>query len=291
MLQLPNLETVRLTSVKHREQPESPTEPLKCAIRRHKHDNLHRRYTCRRISAPVGEAVFAAAILSMATARIQPSEMIIECAMTDTLAWEALDGWEKLDLHKLRYLDFGPKLQTIGESLDYCKGGYDGVGTHAADVLASILQKCNTTIEKLDYKTSDTPMLWPGSNIIDLPRLESLSLGSGSIRPQNLSRWLAHMSSLTYLEFGGTWAEWPLTEWKHVYDAIRDHPNRMQVVFEQSVANSGAEISLNYFTGDYDYVAKRPEYFDPWVDVDWLLASYLSGKGEFDEGLQEWLDS
>ena len=252
------------------------------SVRPHYHEVGHGDKTCESAVAPIGDALFAAAIACLADAGVKARTLNVRCAMTSHFQWEALPGWETCDFSRVRSFKFQPRVQ------EECFFGQRDtlITERAADAAAAVLKKCKDSLEVFHY-ANDCPTLWPGHEVIALPKLKHLSLGDGYIRPRNLSIWMAGMSSLEHFECvstkscgdgNGTWLD--------VFDAIRNHPRGMKVYFDQICAND-EEISMDYHTGAFlKYFESKPEA-EGWSDVAISLPLYLSGKIKMDEATLE----
>ena len=256
-----------------------------CTVRPHHHDENHQEETCRRVTAPLGDALFAAAIACLAEADVKARKLDVECAMMDHFQWEALPGWGACDFSQVQSFKFQPHVRSIKEDLD-SPGGEDMVARQAAYATAAVLKKCNDSLEKFHYQDS-CPMQWPGDEVIPLPKLKKLSFGGGCIRPRNLKAWMAQMPLLEHFECmctsscgseDGSWLE--------VFDAIRNHPRGMKVDFDQIFAGE-EEISMRYHTDDFQELLVDEAQEEPWSDVSESLRLYLSGKIDMDEATKE----
>jgi len=286
---LRNVERLHFTSEQLEELGilHSPVQPA-CIIRDHDHDRNHTEETCRRVAAPVGDALFAAGIYCLAKAKVKARVLDVACAMTGKLEWETLAGWKDLDLSQIWRFDFQPKVQSFEEDLDIF-GGEDAIAARAANAVAAVLKKCGNKLEEFSYDRS-CPIIWPGDKVIHLPRLRHLSLDKGSIRPHNLRAWIATMPSLEDLIlFDSKLCEDVYHGWKYIFDAVRNHPTRMRVYFDRIKTNDAADLSLEYHTDDFQRVLKQEENQDPWEDIKRSLSLYLSGKIEFNRSLRIWL--
>ncbi|KAK3699112.1 hypothetical protein LTR37_016586 [Vermiconidia calcicola] len=201
--------------------------------------------------------------------------------MTGQFGWQSLPGWKILDLSQLRDLKFDPMVQSLGENLDEM-GGEDAITEGANEALASVFEKSKDSLEQFEYR-SECPMQWPGDQVVALPKLKNLKLGSfgnGSIRHRNFRAWMAEMPSLENLELNGSrlCKGVPLTCWLDVFDAIRDHSKGMRIRMNQSVANSAAEVSMDYHTDDFEEVLAEPVSEELWANIERSLSLYFSGK-------------
>lgn len=288
---LPHVHNLRFMSVAYNGRGGShlPVQP-DCIVRPHRHDQIHRDETCRRVAAPAGDALFAAGITCLADANVKVDTLAVACAMTGLFEWDTLPGWEKLNLSQMHTFTFQPRVQSIGEDLDVSGGRSEtDVAERAADAVAAVLDKCGNSLEKFRYENG-CPMQWPGDRVIALPKLKHLSLDSGSIRPRHLKTWMSQMPSLIHFQLdGSSLCEHQYYGWRDVFDAVRNHPRGLHVHFDQIVANDCAEISLFYDTDGFQEFLDQEESGDPWGDIDRSLALYLSGKIEYNASLKEWL--
>ena len=259
-------------------------------INYHDHNNNHDRSICRRVAAPVGDALFAAGIACLAEQGFTLiQKMTVECAMTGKFQWETLPGWEELDLSGLIKFKFRPDVRSIGESSNGEDGEDDGAIAERADkAVAVVLNKCQESLKKFSYKDY-CPMLWPGPKVINLPNLQSLTLDGDYVCAGNLRKWMAEMHSLNEIRLLGSHLhERAVRAWFDVFDAIRDHPNEMLVEFDQVIANSAAEVSLDFCTDNVQRYLDEKDYGDPWEDIDRSLPLYLSGKIGHNAAIQAW---
>ena len=286
---LPHSLDLRFLSVEFDETDSShlPVQP-DCVIRPHDHDDCHEEMTCRRIAAPVGEALFAAGIACVAEARVKVQNLDVACVMTGQFTWETLSGWTELDLSQMQKFEFQPQVQSMrGESLDSF-GGETVVAERAADATAAVMKKCKDSLLKFEYKSLHCPMEWPGNEVIHLPALQDLSLSRGGIRAKNLKAWMTNMPSLTHLQLSlsgcldGHWVD--------VFDAIRNHPKGITIYFDQIFVNDWTEYILGYQTDDFEKVLREEEHEDLQSDVYRSLKLYLSGKIGYNEALIEWFE-
>ena len=261
-----------------------PVQP-DCIIRPHQHDRTHREETCEKATAPIGDALFAAAIACIAKAGVEARALDVECAMTGEFQWEALPGWATCDFSRVQSFKFQPRVQEIPGNPSRWGRVETLITERAADATAAVLKKCSDSIEEFHYEAYSCPMRWPGHEVIPLTKLRKLSFTGSYIRAGNLKTWMAKMPSLEHFECvstettydeeagGGTWLD--------VFDAIRNHPRGMKVEFDDIVANH-QEISLSYHTDDIqEYLEKEPAAGDSF-DACLSLPLYLSGKIDTD---------
>lgn len=208
---------------------------------------------------------------------MKAQELNVTCDMTGQFQWEALPGWGTCDFSRVQLFNFEPR--AASDILSPSWGAYDLVADRAADATAAVLKKCNNSLE--EFRIADDPMIWPGHEVISLPKLRKLSLGHGYIRPCNLRKWMAEMSSLENFVCVGTKSYGDGT-WVDVFDAIRNHPRGMKVEFDQIHANF-EKISIDYYTDDFQEYLQHKAHAEDWPDVTLSLPLYLSGKLDMDE--------
>lgn len=242
-----------------------------------------------RIAAPVGDALFAAGVACLADANVKLKQLDVDCDMTGIFGWGTLPKWEDLDLSQIQIFNFQPEFKSDKEYLD-AFGGEDTTAERAAEAIATVLKKCKNDLQKFKYGYSGY-MQWPGDEVIELPNLRFLSLGNDCIRSQNLKSWMAKMPLLEHLELLGTRLfNEDHTGYLNVFDAIREHPIRIMLIFEEFPFNNHSEIYLSYHTGDFQRLLEQDEDEDSDVEIYRSLSLYLSGKIEYPECLRHWLE-
>ena len=167
--------------------PKQLPDPHKCAIQPFSHSDQDEQR--RVIAAPVGDALFELGIESLAEAEVCLQSLHIDCAMTGHFGWENITGWEKLDLSSLQDFDFNPWASSY-----YCCGEdveppetHEVIAASAADAITNIMKKYKDSLESFTYGDRP-PMIWPGTQVIELPNLKMLSLECGYIEAENLQR-------------------------------------------------------------------------------------------------------
>ena len=265
-----------------------PLQP-DCVIRAHQHCCLHYSEPCARALAVVGDAVFAAGIACLSEAGIQVEALKIANIVTTSLGWEHLPGWESLNLTSMRKLEFEPQVGTRTDYLGCTEYKESSITQRIDKIIASVLKKCGSYLEYFSAIPRDCPILWPGEEIIPLPRLLHLKLVGVWIIAPSFKKWMAGMPSLQELVLGSIILTGEYREWLDIFDAIRDHPKSMKVCFDQVYNCDWAELSIDYDTGDYERILEMEEGED-WIDDnDRSLSLYLSGKGGYDRILRDML--
>ena len=73
---------------------------------------------------------------------------------------------------------------------------------------------------------------------------------------------------------------------RRLLDAVRNHPSRMTLQWDQVPANDAMEISARFNTADMSF-AKRD---DNCQDIDRSLQNYVVGKGRWNKCLKMWFE-
>lgn len=194
---------------------------------------------CRRLFAPVGDLVFAAAVYSLAGADSQVLRLNIEFPLHGfTFDWERLPGWSRLDLSQMHTLHFDPEM---GEHA--YKELIDNLVNNG---LAAVFKKCGETLLSFTHRKGS--MRWPGEETVALPSIERIVLGDGRIRPQNFFRWMMQMRSLKYFELFATKCKFD--GYREIFDAVKYHmkehkPKEMIVDFTELPAAAWSEIGIH----------------------------------------------
>jgi hypothetical protein len=162
--------------------------------------------------------------------------------------------------------------------------------------LIGLCQRSLRDLEIFPGDTNDWPLSWPvppedpivddSYQIVELPVLErfqtavNLNLGS-------FARFLRLAKNIKHLELdscvGGDDGEW-----RDLWRAIRYHPSRMQLAFDQIPCNDATELSMSHFTGDASRANDNPD--DPWINIYYELEMYLSNRGSWGRSCRMWFD-
>ncbi|KAI9720469.1 MAG: hypothetical protein M1812_002975 [Candelaria pacifica] len=293
---LPHVHNFRFTTAEC-ENPGSWHLPVRpdCVVRPHRLDMV--TYTLkevsRRAAAPVGDALFAAAIASLSKANVEIHTFDVVCRMTGQFGWETLPGWDELDLSQLPTFTFQTKVEIrTGLSMEYPEHQLE-VTARAADAIAAVSKKSKDRLEYLKIENSVLgPMRWPGYEIIPLSRLRVLALGNICIRARQLAAWMAQMPLLEVFKLRGTMLhDLPNDDWLFVFDAIRNHPQALEIDFWHTIENECFEtVCVKYRTDKVEDWLALPEeeksYDYVHSDPDWPL--YLSGKIGYNAFMQDW---
>ena len=76
----------------------------------HYHEVGHGDESCESAIAPIGDALFAAAIACLAEAGVKARTLDVKCAMTSHFQWDALPGWGTCDFSRVQSFKFQPQI-------------------------------------------------------------------------------------------------------------------------------------------------------------------------------------
>lgn len=293
-----NCHTVRLPEpdFDDSQQRQPNAESAYPLIRPHRHDQVHRDEVCRRLAAPLGDSLFAASMDSLARAGITVRSLDVSCAMTGEFRRVSLP-----DLTQMQALFFRPRVSSIGADVA-ADGGYQRTADRSAKFLNTVMQKCSDELVEFTHDDNwcPCPMRWPADEVVQLPKIRRIVLGSGTVRSKNLRAWIQHMPSLEHLELRGSNSDGSNpTGWRTIFDAVKDHmekhqPKRMVLSLDQVPAADWAEISMHQdLTKLEDRILQFVEEdMDEVGDIDIVLIRYMTGLAGWDNAAtRAWLES
>jgi hypothetical protein len=123
------------------------------------------------------------------------------------------------------------------------------------------------------------------NDLLVLPALQSFITGV-PLRLSPFAIFLHQCSALKYLQLDGCHGR--DGDWRELWDAIRHHPNRMALELDQLPCVDCTEVSVSHHTGE----ASTEEFDDdPWMNIDYSLENYLSGRRHWDRTLRMWFEN
>lgn len=261
----------------------------------HQHNILsHDAAVCQRWHEPVGEALFRAAIASLTAARSKVMQLEIECIFDGKYDWADDGTLDELDLSSLHTLSFSPVEVEFQEMREWPSECEATVIARCSLALTTLLRKCSPNLRKLllfpgDFRAHylDWPLVddaAPASLPI-LSALESFTTSLG-LRLTAFGQFLLQCPALTFLQLDG--CEGDEGEWRDLFDAVRNHPNRMTVEFDQLPCNVYTTCSVSHYTGE---ASKTEFYQDPFSNIGYSLENYLSGRRHWDRTLRMWFEN
>lgn len=263
-----------------------------CEINSHEHfyDKGHHHDVCQQVHAPVGEALFIAAIASVSASRTSITELEMEYVVDGRFAWADNGALNCLDLSHLQTLSFQP---VAVEERYLGSDARDAIIARYSVATEAILRRCSTTLERLEFcpSVSECPMSWPPRtfpgcpDVPPLPALRSFKTGL-TLRLSAFAHFLHQSPKLTHLQLDGCHGD--EGEWRELWDAIRMHPSRMELELEQLPCVDWTELSVFHHTGG---PSDGKLTGDPCNDIDWSMGNYLSGLRHWDRNCQYWFDN
>ena len=248
----------------------------------HDHGRIHLESKCRQVHAMVGDRVCDAAIGSLRDAGSTITQLDLRYVTHGGFQWVDDGLLHSLDLSNLHALLFRPHCEDIGESWDWPAERKEYVQERCDVALSSMLSKCSGSLKRLKTKTS--PMGWPTHPVVAMPLLEDLDVDF-DINLSAFAEFIRNAKNLTSLKLRGVHGD--NGGWRELWDAIRYHPSRMQLEFDQIYCNDAAEITLRHHTGDK---CEDTTIGDSWDDIQESLGMYLSNSGKWNKCLHLWFE-
>lgn len=244
--------------------------------------------TGRQLQAPVGEAVLNGVIASLIAAGSKPEKLSIKTVVEGKYTWADDNILDTLDLSTLRTLTFEPLGPLGREDYELSSARETELATRFDIAITSLLLRSGTTLQHLRlYKGWHMyDFSWPPRNIPPLSALSSFKTAL-PLRLTLFAAFLANSPVLSSLQLDGCHADYEddSGDWRILWDAIRNHPSRMQLHFDQLPCHEATELSVEYHTGEESTAAWDD---DPWMNIDYSMEHYLSGKRHWDRSLEEW---
>lgn len=292
LVQLPNIDCFTIGSWQFDGNLGEDQKEPQCEVRTHRHDYSipgHEYSVCRQLHEPVGEALFRAAIASIIAAQSTVSHLEIECVLDHRFAWAEDGTIDELDLSQLRSLSFDPVGPHRWETGQWTEENRSSAIAQGGFAIATLLHKCSASLVELSFvpEHDSDYLIWPPSSPNEppvLPVLESFTTGA-SLNLSACVQFISRSTALSHLQLircgGGTYP------WREVWDAIRDHPNRMMLDFDTLPCNDWAECSVLHHTGE----ASKADYDnEPSQNIQYSLENYLSGRRHWDRTLSMWFE-
>ncbi|KAG9502044.1 hypothetical protein J7337_007755 [Fusarium musae] len=200
----------------------------------HHHKDRSVEYGCRYASAIAGDQLFSTVISCLSASGIAIPQISIKHAMTGAVNCIQVPGWDLLNLTSLEKLEFGPDIphdenhwasKTVLKVLPCPEA--EEIESNASKIVHELVNKSQLTLKSLVLDGTgvlDWPTRPPPAS---LPALESLRHSFDAINAILMSSWLRNMPNLKYLKLGGIRLSrgLPFVEWRHIFDAVRDHPS------------------------------------------------------------------
>ncbi|KAF5533817.1 hypothetical protein FMEXI_11611 [Fusarium mexicanum] len=200
----------------------------------HHHTDRSVEYGCRYAAAIAGDLLFSTVISCLSASGIAVPQMSINHAMTGTVDCTKIPGWHLLNFTRLEKIEFGPDIphdgdnwasKTVLQTLPCPK--VEEIESSASNIVQGLVAKSQSPLKTLILDGTGV-LDWPTQPpLSSWPSLETLDHSFDSINPIGLSSWLKNMPNLRCLRLGGVRLSRGLlfVEWRHIFDAVRDHPS------------------------------------------------------------------
>jgi len=276
---------------------------LGCEVYEHDHSSDHMGHSnrkCQRLAAPVGEALFSAAVGGLITAGSTITNLSIECVAGGDFEWADDGQLDGLDLSHLQKLRFRPDILEREAIEENGEREVARVEIRCARAVMALLKACRESLKDLELfpgNTNDWPLTWPPSykegvveepgEVIELPALERLKTAV-DINLSAFAEFLLLAKKLKRLELDSCAAGYGDGGWRDLWRAIRHHPSRMQLEFDQLPCNDATEWSTSHFTGEASMGEDDPD--DTWMNIDYELDMYMSNMGPWGRSCRMWFE-
>ncbi|KAF5633185.1 hypothetical protein F25303_9217 [Fusarium sp. NRRL 25303] len=200
----------------------------------HHHVDRSVKYGCLYAGAIAGDQLFSTVISCLSSSGIAVPRISIKHAMTGVVDCTKVPGWDLLNFTALEKLEFGPYIphdehewasKTVLQTLPCPK--VEEIESSASKIVHEFVARSRLTLKSLVLNGTGV-LDWPTlPQIASLPALESLDHSFDAVNSIMMSSWLNNMPNLRYLKFGGIRLArgFLFVEWRHIFDAVRDHPN------------------------------------------------------------------
>ncbi|KAF5627808.1 ferric cupric reductase transmembrane component 7 [Fusarium tjaetaba] len=223
------------------EVPDAWTKPHDDMTRRlpsYRNGRINAQYVRQYACAIVAERLFNTVMTCLSASGIAVPSLSMRLHMLGNVECKTIPGWQQLDLSNLKKLEIAalcPEVpfhlmrETAMASFLHSRQKHNR--QRIGDMAHDLIEKCHSTVEIFEF-CHYFPFLggadWPTRAAThDLPALQELALSTRS-NPRLLHGWLLRMKDLRSVRIAGDHVGGPAEEsleWRHVFDAIRDHPN------------------------------------------------------------------
>lgn len=244
-----SLQVIRLKS-KHCTMPDLPG-----GLFAHYHAVKSVEYGCHCAAAVSGDRLFTTAMSSLAASTVTVPKLDISLFMTGTINCTDIPGWDDINLSELETLALMLRVPTgdvswlIEDSVlkTFPCRPFEEAEKGCSEIVQSLVDKCHDNVSCLEI-WGEGASSWPTQPLTyNLSALEHLSYSTDTVRPALLGDVIAQMPSLRRLDiaFAKPSKGCSYVDWRHVFDAIRDHQN------VAGLEPQGLDLSLHLIrTGD-----------------------------------------
>jgi hypothetical protein len=298
LLRLPNVTTVGVgRAAFDASEDDFVANPPGYEIHPHPHDNSHVLASCEWLAGPVSDALLTTVMTCITGTKIKRLE--IECLFGLNIDWKRDPRWAALRFTGLEELTFSVKntaewMHPPVWRTALGQGSQMPVVVHyhywsrrsGLDALTVLLHKCQDTLLQF---TLALPIpqhrAWPLESTIHLRKLQVLEIWvTLLLSDRGLATMLQRLENLQHLimHYYPCPSTGDESRWKVVFDAIRNHKNRMRVQLHDTGPENYPRLSLDHHT------SRRVDYqpaYPFWKDIRPSLCNYLTGCGEWNEAL------
>ena len=175
---LPNVGMVRIGRWDYTGDEILDAELLSTLAAGQSHRCDHEEHVCRRLQAPVGDAIVSIAFSALHEAGVGITQLDIKCVQSGDFTWADDGSLGRLDLSQTHKLLFRPCCQEIGEY--HADEEEQRIGQRCGLALDQLLKRCSPSIKHLEIfpGISFSPMLFPLDAPRPLPALRFLKTGA-----------------------------------------------------------------------------------------------------------------
>ncbi|KAK4547255.1 hypothetical protein LTR36_000910 [Oleoguttula mirabilis] len=196
-------------------------------------------------------------------------------------------------LSELQTLHFRPQAYGISLHDGECHQLKDPaceLSERATLALTALLDACSATLRHLTI-TNGCPLVYfiedDNPTVPALPELRHLQLDEIGLHVGAFASWIRQCTKLEHLKMAATYlTPGAHSEWWEVFDAIRDHPNRMVVDLER-IQSRDIELSLLHNTAEVVEVTTSEGSL---ASAHESIRSYLSKGCEWNAAVEAWFN-
>ena len=220
----------------------------------HTHNSSYSKPICRKLQIPVGEAIFRDAAAALRQSAVTISRLDIAHACHSDFEWVHNTYFTALDLSNLQNLFIQPALQNIHDSESYRQQLTQQSRGDVRTAIATVLHKCSSTLQELVILSPEdlSQVGFPAqsNDMPQMPNLEHLAV-AGDVRLRALANMIKRSTGLRTLKlYPQNFRETLGRDWRHVWRAIRDHPNNLMVECEVEAMRDGFFTLERYARGE-----------------------------------------
>lgn len=188
-------------------------------------------YAC----AIVGKRLFNTVITCLSASGVAISSLSTNLFVSGHVECTEIPGWRQLDLSKLKHLDLillypsvPYRLRERTSMAAFLHNAQSYIQKKHGNIVHDLIDKCHSTVETLSLEDSmdgGLEIVWPTrAATYELPALQEFDQAMEN-HPRLLRDWLLRMKNLRSFMIWGGFPENRSANWRHVLDAVRDHPN------------------------------------------------------------------